>query len=87
MDDALSIPAFLRRHNPTSEEPMKPEQEQPPSPVPNEDLERDAARLHREIGILEGKKHSLNTEITSKRKELRIVTSKLVTAEIKRRGE
>ena len=68
---------------------MKPQDTQAPQPAPNpqDELEHDAARLHREIGILEGKKQSLNTEITSRRKELRIVTSKLVTAEIKRRGE
>ena len=49
-------------------------------------VEHDAARLHRQFRILEGKKKSFTEEIAAKRKDLRIVTGKLVTHEIQRRG-
>jgi hypothetical protein len=90
MNDPLTIPNFLRRPPTTNGATMTHQNAQPqtetPQPKPEEtteSLEHDAARLHREIEILEGKKKTVTDDIAAKRKELRAATSKLVTLKLK----
>ena len=94
MTDMLDIPIFLRRPKP-HEEPMRspetpsehPAQTEPPAPSTPvetpEALEHDAARLHREIEIIEGQIKGKYADKATKKKELDGVMRKLVTIRIK----
>lgn len=61
----------------------KPADEQPKPEQTAESLEHDAARLHREIEIIEGQIKAKYAEKAAKKKELDAVTRKLVTIRIK----
>jgi peptidoglycan hydrolase CwlO-like protein len=56
--------------------------EQKPEPT-EQQLEHDAARLHREIEILDGRIKELNAQRSEKKKEIRGITSKIVTIKLR----
>jgi hypothetical protein len=58
-------------------------QEQPKAEENLETLEHDAARLHREIEIIDAKTKAISVERAAKKKELEGVTRRLVTIRIK----
>lgn len=79
--DALALPDFLIRSKPTPGANMT-----EPKPKPPEDktiLEANAATLTSEIATLDEQANAIKTQRTAKHKELRGITSKLVTLKLK----
>jgi hypothetical protein len=78
----LTIPQFLRRSNPSTGEDMTHQEKKQPEPS-QADLEHRASVLTKDIAGIDGEIKTLSTERALKHKELRSITSKLVTLKLK----
>lgn len=77
----LQIPTFLKRANPKKEPTMTQAAQQSRDDKPS--LEQEAASLTAEVADLDAKITGLKLQRTAKHRELRAVTSKLVTLKLK----